>query len=690
MNDVGIIGRVSSVQSTVIHVSLDIGSKGFTKVGPDGLQTVGVVNSYITAPAGAHQIVAIVTSVSIIRGRGKPTERDLLSEDEQAKYELEATVVGRFEGDKFKSGLTAYPPLHAPVRTATPFEVKSIFLPNEVSSLRLGSSVVAAEQEVHLDANLLLSHHCAVVGSTGSGKSCTVTALIDGLLDNDIPSGHIVIFDINGEYAEAFAKDTPRGKKTRTLILGPEPGATSGLFLPHWFMNNEEHLALFRASEGVQAPVVQRSVADARLASASSQAEADVLDNVRTTITIIEAYFSNPNNAESPTLHQLASLQQIVKNQASQASLIQKRWHTMDARISEALTKAQLRDGLTFTPLTAHHRHHLVPMVKDLNTEITGALGDLGIGSTPSGVDFDAPVYYDLQQLCDYFLPTRVQREQANDNKIGNYVATLQMRLSRLLADSRYDFMNRIEQHKDPLGSYLKFLMGEDPTSNDPDSDWPAAETYRTQNAEHEIGPSVTIFDLSLIASDVLENVTALLGRILFEFAVRSEPRAAHPVLLVLEEAHRFVPARQDFSMTEQRSAAVFERIAKEGRKFGLSLLLASQRPSELSETVVAQCGTVIAHRLTHEADQTLLRHATALSSRALLDQLPGLAQQHALVTGVSTGVPVTVRIRDVANPPESNDPDFITSWTDPSRLEDLPEHIDRVVAPWQGDTDIR
>ena len=133
------------------------------------------------------------------------------------------------------------------------------------------------------------------------------------------------------------------------------------------------------------------------------------------------------------------------------------------------------------------------------------------------------------------------------------------------------------------------------------------------------------------------------------------------------------------------RSTAVFERIAKEGRKFGLSLLLASQRPSELSETVVAQCGTVVAHRLTHEADQNLLRHATALSSRALLDQLPGLAQQHALVTGVSTGVPVAVRIRDVDNPPKSNDPNFLSTWSDASRLTELPLHIDRIVAGWQG-----
>ena len=134
------------------------------------------------------------------------------------------------------------------------------------------------------------------------------------------------------------------------------------------------------------------------------------------------------------------------------------------------------------------------------------------------------------------------------------------------------------------------------------------------------------------------------------------------------------------------RSASVFERIAKEGRKFGLSLLLASQRPSELSETVVAQCGTVIAHRLTHEADQRLLRHATALGSRALLDQLPSLAQQHALVTGVSTGVPVAVRVRDVQNPPKSDDPKFIDIWNDSSKLDTLPEHIDNVVRDWQGE----
>jgi hypothetical protein len=325
-------------------------------------------------------------------------------------------------------------------------------------------------------------------------------------------------------------------------------------------------------------------------------------------------------------------------------------------------------------------------MISAVRTQVAAAFNALGMGSGQVAPDFDAPIYYSLLELCDYFLPARIQHEQAADNRIAGYVATLQMRLSRLLADGRYDFITRIEKHEDPLGNYLKALMGVDPTGGDTASDWPAAANYESQAASHAEGPSVTIFDLSLVANDVLENVTALLGRILFDFAVRSQPRAEHPLLLVLEEAHRFIPSRQDPTNGSSRSATVFERIAKEGRKFGLSLLLASQRPSELSETVIAQCGTVVAHRLTHEADQRLLRFATALSSRPLLDQLPSLAQQHALVTGVSTGVPVAVRIRDVEDPPEGNDPNFINTWSDADKLAELPEHINSVVKDWQGD----
>jgi hypothetical protein len=686
VRDTGEIGRVIDVRSTTIRVALEVGAKGFTKVGPDGLQTVGVVNSYITVPAGAHRVVGIVTAV-YISGQQQPKGRvELISQDDTATYELEATVVGRFEGDAFKSGLTGYPPLHAAVHAATPHEVKNIFHPRGGPALRIGTSAVASEQSVYLDANLLLGHHCAVVGSTGSGKSCTVTALIDGLLDHAIPNGHIVIFDINGEYAQSFPPSTIRGKKTRPLILGPRPGAPSGLFLPHWFMNNEEHLRLFKASEGVQAPVLQRAIADARVTGASTNRETLRLQNLMSSAGIIEGMFSNSSKGSDIVFAQLAGLQALVNDQVGKPSVCAAQWDQIKVILDRGIPEAGVLD-VTWTPLTAPQRDILARMLVAIRREITTAFGALGMGSAQTAPDFDAPTYYSLQELCDFFLPNRIQLEQAADNKIAGYVATLQMRLSRLLADGRYDFITRVEKHADPLGNYLKALMGVDPTDGSGDSDWPATKVYGEQSATHRSGPSVTIFDLSLVANDVLEHVAALLGRILFDFAVRSQPRAEHPLMLVLEEAHRFIPSRRETGVAGSRSAMVFERIAKEGRKFGLSLLLASQRPSELSETVVAQCGTVIAHRLTHEADQSLLRHATALSSRALLEQLPSLAQQHALVTGVSTGVPVAVRVRDVENPPRSDDPDFIKTWSDAEKLAQLGDHIDRVVKDWQSDT---
>lgn len=679
MSDSATIGRVVSVDTRDIRVGLDIGSTGFTKVGADGLVTVGVVNSYVTVPAGAHRVVAIVTGVSIRRpGADADDASAFLKNVNDGQYELAATVVGRFEGSIFRSGLTGYPPLNAPVYVATPEEVEAIFIPPDVRGVRIGTSAAATGQDVKLDGNLLLGHHCAVVGSTGSGKSCTVTAILDSLIEQGIPGGHFIIFDINGEYAQSFAATTARGRQTRTLVLGPEPGVDSGLFLPHWFMNNEEHVGLFRAQEGVQAPVLQRSIADARTASSSQNEDALALQNLLTTVDLLVVQASEKWGSVSAR-DLLAQLSTWVAGRAlaSTGDEIGSVWEKIAVRLSKVSPIAAEK----YAAVSVAARQQILTLEPDLRGLVGEGLDALRLGSDTAAPDFDAPVYYSLKALCDAFLPARIRKEQASDNKIAGYVATLQMRLSRLLADGRYDFITRVEQHDDPVGSYLRMLLGEDPTVEGTRS-WPAAEHWNGENLLAGDGPSVTIFDLSLVASDVLATVTSLLGRLIFDFAVRMKPRAAHPILLVLEEAHRFVPAKVDGPAA--RSAAVFERIAKEGRKFGVSLLLASQRPSELSETVVAQCGTVIAHRLTHEADQALLRHATALSSRALLDQLPGLAQQHALVTGVSTGVPVAVRIRDVVDRPKSKDPDFLAAWSAPES-DQLASRIDAIAAEWQG-----
>ena len=191
----------------------------------------------------------------------------------------------------------------------------------------------------------------------------------------------------------------------------------------------------------------------------------------------------------------------------------------------------------------------------------------------------------------------------------------------------------------------------------------------------------ITILDLSELASEVLENVTALLGRLVLDFMQRIPDRASFPVVLVLEEAHRYIPDRAPLDR-QQRAREVFEKIAKEGRKFGLSLLIASQRPSELSRTVLAQCNSFIVHRIQNPDDQEYFRSVISGINRELLDQLPALAQQQAIVMGDCVTLPLQVRINTVSPRPRSMDPEFVRIWSDPAAT---PPDVETITRRWEG-----
>jgi DNA helicase HerA-like ATPase len=173
----------------------------------------------------------------------------------------------------------------------------------------------------------------------------------------------------------------------------------------------------------------------------------------------------------------------------------------------------------------------------------------------------------------------------------------------------------------------------------------PFYDRQRTPAEAH----NVVIVDLSLLASEVLENVTALIGRIILEFLQRlgdvetsGVERASFPVVLVLEEAQNYIrePRRAN---DDSISRDVFERIAREGRKYGLGLVIASQRPSELSKTVLSQFNSFIVHRLQNPEDLRYFREIVPGIFADLLGQLPSLAPRHALVLDEAVRAPALV-----------------------------------------------
>ena len=671
-----VIGRVSSVNSELITIELDPLTPGYVKGGLSGIMPVGSINSYVTMTAGISKIVAVVTSIRVLEG---PSEGDVKFGPATIRI-LEAAMIGRIEGGVYRPGITTYPALFTPVSGATAPEIAQIFKPRGNADIRFGEAVVQPGQDVILDGEALLSKHCAIVGSTGAGKSCSVMALLDGLLSRNLPSANVVIFDTNGEYAKAFNSDRRRSLTT-PLVIGGSDKQHIDLHLPHWFMDNLEHLALFRASEGVQGPLLLRSVADARLGSEEQERrvagallvlrQIDLYDSVRKA-----GMSKKPQETLFNALRSFDESATSFRNQQEEASSEAAFW----AAVAESTSRYKslgLNPG-SWDQLSMQQNQDIDRIFDDARSAANAVLKELGLSSAEAASDFDAPRYYSLDELVQQYLPRRIDIEALADPRFRSYVSGMLLRVGKLLADSRYNFFTRVARFDDALALFLRMLFGWYPIPSGAAPPW--RERYEEVFGAEQTKHRVIIIDLSTVGSDVLEHVASLIARLIIDFCQRLVDRASIPVLMVLEEAHRYVPPA---TAEGNRTAHVFERIAKEGRKFGVSIFLASQRPSELSPTVLAQCGTLIAHRIVSEDDQNIIRHATPFASREVLRQLPGLATQHAIVIGEAVPAPTYVRVRDVPDRPRSEDPRYLEKWSlQPSN--DVSDVIDATARAWE------
>jgi DNA helicase HerA-like ATPase len=191
-------------------------------------------------------------------------------------------------------------------------------------------------------------------------------------------------------------------------------------------------------------------------------------------------------------------------------------------------------------------------------------------------------------------------------------------------------------------------------------------------------GRPITIIDISGLPSEIVDVVVSVLFRLTFELAIWSERGKAPPVLLVCEEAHRYVPEQAGVGFAPTKR--VISRIAKEGRKYGVNLCLVSQRPSELAVNSLSQCNTIFALRLSNEHDQAFVARALSENARWLVDTLPSLNTQEAIVVGDGVTVPVHIRFKNLPKEhrPSSHDPSFAAGWCQEADDSFLDQTIDR------------
>jgi len=273
-------------------------------------------------------------------------------------------------------------------------------------------------------------------------------------------------------------------------------------------------------------------------------------------------------------------------------------------------------------------------------------------------ITVDTPTPYPLSALLHNIEAAMGQLQKAEQAK--PYLR-LRSRIENLRADRRYAFMFSGLSVRDTMPDILARIMRV-PVNGKP----------------------LTIFDLSGVPSEIVDVVVSLLCRTLFDFAVWSERASALPVLLVCEEAHRYIPG--DSTRGFDPTRRVISRIAKEGRKYGLSLGLVSQRPSELSETILSQCSTLFALRMGNQKDQDFVRRALPESAEGMLNSLPALRNQQAVVVGEGVVLPMRIRFDDLpeAKRPHSDTASFASEW---QKEQQEGAFIARTIERWRKQT---
>jgi hypothetical protein len=268
----------------------------------------------------------------------------------------------------------------------------------------------------------------------------------------------------------------------------------------------------------------------------------------------------------------------------------------------------------------------------------------------------DSPIPYALSDLS-----TAITNDMGMLNKATDTAPYMRLKtkIDELKADPRYHFM------------FSGMLVADSMTSF-------VSKIFRLPAK----GKPISIVDVSGVPSDIVSVVVAVLSRLVFDYAIWSRNEVPRPVLLVCEEAHRYVPS--DKTGGGQAVRKVLERIAKEGRKYGVSLGLITQRPSDLAEGVLSQCGTIIAMRLNNERDQAFVKSAMPEGARGFLDVIPALRNRECIVCGEGVSIPIRVSFDDLERDrrPASSDPLFSELWRQSGDEEAM---VGRVVKRWRA-----
>ncbi|KEQ51460.1 ATPase [Sphingobium chlorophenolicum] len=683
-----VIGTVESISTDEIRVLLDLDAPQSTALNTGTPTSFPRLNSYVLIPNEAGATVAYVTWIGIERSPYPKRSGlkdfgliDLPFPLRKMTLSPIGTLTVRRDRRAGRSvyelsrGVVAFPSVGDQILIPTPEQIAAIVGAKDTDRrVRIGSSPLAANTSIMVDPDKIFGRHVAVLGNTGSGKSCSVAGLIRWSLvaaqsalkgGAQVPNARFIILDPNGEYARAFADQKDYVRLFRVPPVNAEVGERA-LRLPAWLWNGHEWTAVSYAKPGAQRPLLLQALRDLKTGNLEGvPPEVLVRRYVYSYRLLIDALLARGPAAFAGDAGPRRQCGELLDNISNDCDRLSQRLG-VELQVALANIAASVRD-------VANNRRSnngwfnafSVEEIESVQTALQRFLDAVEDGLAAAQVTEDAPIPFDVDMLPDH-----LERIAATEGAgLAGFISTLGMRIRGMMADPRLGQVVGSEPALS-LDAWLNDLVGSNASANG----------------------QVAIIDLSLVPSEIVHVVVAVLARLTFESLQRY--RRLHPegrplpTTLVLEEAHSFV--RRGFNdegpaeNPAQLCREIFEKIAREGRKFGLGLMLSSQRPSELSPTILAQCNTFLLHRIVNDLDQALVARLVPDNVAGLLKELPSLPSRQAVLLGWATPIPLLVEMDELAEEhrPQSSDPDFWDVWTGKSARE-----IDwlNVVQDWTG-----
>lgn len=536
------------------------------------------------------------------------------------REEIECIMVGEFINNVFNSGIVHKPSHDSKVRIINSEEVIALVGKQDVDTktdLYVGKSLIYAGFNVSANIDNFFSNHFAIIGNTGSGKSCSVARLFQNLFYRQkyVPiNSNIVLFDVYGEYKPALDRiNQTKYCRCKHVTTDVRDTVNADIVkIPPYYLEVDDLALLLNVDTPSQIPIIEKAL---KLVYLFTEDEDKVI--------------AHKNNIIAKAILDILTGGKESTQIRDQVIAVLSTFHTKDINLeSKIVQPGYIRTLRQCLNVDQTGKINTIQLVMEYLDKFTDT--DLKLETSMK------PQHYNLKDLYNAFEFALISEGVLKSDKVYDMNNILKVRLDAII-NSDYGRYFEVEEYI-PKERYIRDLF----------------TTRRGEKAQ------IVNFNLNYVDERFAKTLTKIYSKLFLNYAISLEKRGGFPLQIILEEAHRYVQNDDD---VRNIGYNIFDRITKEGRKYGVVLGLITQRPSELSNTALSQCSNYIVLRMFHPEDLKIIKSMTHSIAEEDIEKLKALRPGVALCFGNAFNIPVFVKIDKPDPTPDSNNAHIGTEW---------------------------